>query len=239
MNTFTAKILDANKHSSEVQDNFKLVGEKFDQIASTYENNRLSSWYKAHGKMILQALDYPLIGPILDIGSGTGWLLRQIVESNKHVRGIGIDISRNMIDTAKKAAELQRKNNLEFIHGDWEEMDLSEILQKNVRTVICANAFHYFNDPHKAAKRMYQILRKDGKFFLLERNKTGSILTNTWNFLHKLLIKDNVQFYPYSDLIKFLKDVGFTDITVCRKIRKIFWKKKIYTSLVLISGRKQ
>ena len=238
MNAFTSKILNVNKHSSEVQNNYKIVGAKFDQIASTYENNRLSSWYKAHGKMILQALDYPLIGPILDIGSGTGWFLRQIAKSDKYVKGIGIDISKNMIDTAKKAAKLERKNNLEFIHGDWEEMDLFEILPKNIKTVICANAFHYFNNPDRAAKRMFQILRKDGNFFLLERDKAGSVLTNIWGSLHTYLIKDNVHFCQSSDLVKIFIDVGFSDVTVCRKIRKIFWKKKIYTSLVLISGRK-
>jgi ubiquinone/menaquinone biosynthesis C-methylase UbiE len=227
-----------SQQSSAVQNNFKRVGAEFDQIASTYEINRLSSWYKAHNRIIMQTLDHPLTGSILDIGSGTGWLLREIAKSYKQVRGIGIDISENMIDTAKKTAKKEEISNLEFIHHDWEEMDLSELFQKNIKTVICANTFHYFNDPDGAVKRMYQILCKGGKILLLERNKTGSILTRIWNFLHKFLIKDNVNFYFVNDLIRYLKDVGFTDVTVCLKIRKMFWKKKIYTSLVLISGRK-
>jgi len=214
------------------------VEKEFDEIASTYETNRLSLWYKVHGEMILNDLDPPQNGAILDIGCGTGWLLRQIVKLHQHIKGIGIDISSKMIDIAKEETCRENINNLAFIKGDWEELDLSMLKQENIKTIVCANTFHYFTDPVRAAKRMSQTLMEGGKFSLLERDKANSILTHTWGVLHRFLIRDHVRFYLSSELIQFFESAGFADVSIKRRVRKVFWKRKFYTSQVLISGKK-
>ena len=114
---------------------------------------------------------------ILDIGCGTGWLLRQIVKSREHITAIGIDISSNMIAAAKRAAAQENITNLEFIQGNWEDIDLSILSGKNISMVFCTSVFHYFIDPGIATKRMYESLSNGGHFFLLERDKADSHLT--------------------------------------------------------------
>ena len=63
-------------------------------------------------------------------------------------------------------------------------------------------------------------------------------MTMMWDILHKYVIKDNVKFYNLNELTKFYQNAGFGNIRIQTKIRKLFWKKKLYTNMVLISGRK-
>lgn len=214
------------------------IEKEFNEIASTYETNRLSSWYKAHGEIILNVLDPPQNGTILDIGCGTGWLLRQVAKSYQNIKGIGIDISSKMIDIAEEEACRENIDNLSFIKSDWEELDLSVLKGENINTVVCASTFHYFADPIRASKRIFETLTKGGQLSLLERDKANSILTHTWAVLHRFLIRDHVRFYLSHELIQFFESVGFSDVSIKRKLKKLFWKRKFYTSLVLISGKK-
>jgi ubiquinone/menaquinone biosynthesis C-methylase UbiE len=211
----------------------------FDQLAPTYESNRLSEWYKAHADMLLNALTRKQVRSILDIGCGTGWFLRQLLSGRENAKGVGIDISGEMIEVAKQKARSEKMDELVFIRADWEGMSLDEIKKSRVDTVVCANTFHYFAEPARAADRMHQVLQEDGLFFLLERDMSRSPITNMWNLMHKHLIKDHVQFYPSSKLIGFFVRAGFTDVSILCRVKKFFWKGKFYSSLVLISGRKQ
>jgi ubiquinone/menaquinone biosynthesis C-methylase UbiE len=239
MSTFIMKTTRVKSQKIDELYSVNPVAIQFDRVAAKYETNRLSAWYKAHAKIIIQVLNDPSPDFILDVGCGTGWLLRQIAKSYKHKKGIGIDISSNMIAIAKKAVDQEEIGNLEYIQGDWEDMDLSVLLGKSITTVICANTYHYFADPNTAAKKMFQSLSTGGRLFLLERDKAGSIITQIWDTLHLFFIKDHVRFYRSSELINFFRNAGFSDIKIQKEIRKIFWKKKIFTSLVLLSGQKK
>jgi ubiquinone/menaquinone biosynthesis C-methylase UbiE len=237
MDKFGSKINRLNRNH-ETSDSHDVVADEFDRVAFDYESNRLSEWYKGHATIIMKALDDSLSGCLLDIGCGTGWLLRQIAKSQKHITAVGIDISNNMIDAARIAAAQENIANLEFIQGNWEDIDLSILSGKSISTVLCASTFHYFIDPGIAAKRMYESLNNGGHFFLLERDKADSPLTTMWDILHKYVIKDNVQFYHLSELTKFYQNAGFCNLLVQANIRKLFWKKKLYTNMVLLSGQK-
>jgi SAM-dependent methyltransferase len=72
----------------------------------------------------------------------------------------------------------------------------------------------------------------------LERAKDRSALTLVWDLLHNFLIKDAVRFYNTSDLLAMLRDAGFRNVQVRREMRKLLWKRKLFTSLVLISADK-
>jgi ubiquinone/menaquinone biosynthesis C-methylase UbiE len=234
---FIDKVLPASR-CQKTPDIYDTIADEFDRLAFEYENNRLSEWYKGHAEIIMKALPDSLSGCLLDIGCGTGWLLRQIVKSRNDITAIGIDISRKMIAAARKAAVQEDVADLDFLQGNWETLDLSILSGNNISAVLCANAFHYFVDPGNAARRMYQILNHSGQFFLLERDKADSGLTIIWNILHKYIIKDYVQFYQLSELNNFFQNAGFCKTLTQTKIRKLFWKKKLYTNMVLLSGQK-
>jgi ubiquinone/menaquinone biosynthesis C-methylase UbiE len=216
-----------------------VVEKEFDAKAAEYESNRLASWYQAHADEMLEyCLDIDA-GDILDIGCGSGHFLREYLKDRPEVRAVGIDISSSMIAEASRKAADAGLNNLKFIHADWETMRLASFSGYNFSIIFCANAFHYFTDPQTASDKLHELLQEDGTLYVLERNKSRSLLTFFWGVLHTVLIKDQVVFYKNSELVSFFEKAGFKGVRIVRSIKKYFWKKKLFTSIVLIEAKKR
>lgn len=216
----------------------KVIQREFDEVAPVYETNRLSSWYQAHADEILRQCPPLPTGDILDVGCGTGYFLRSYLARNPHARGVGIDVSEGMVEAARARAEAEQIANVEFVGGDFERVDLQLFAAYRFSIIVCANAFHYFSDPQSATDRLYRLLGNDGVLFILERDKSSSLLTQLWGFLHRYYIKDQVEFYDKDELLKFVERAGFRDLSVVNSIRRYFWRGKLYTSVVLIRCRK-
>ena len=215
-----------------------VVEQEFDALAHEYESNRLASWYQAHADEMLQHCIAIEQGDILDIGCGTGHFLREYLKGKPGLRAVGVDISSSMIEEASRKADEASLENLKFIHADWETMSLEQFSGYNFNIIFCANAFHYFTDPQAASDKLYKLLNDEGMLYVLERNKAQSLLTLFWGFLHSTFIKDQVVFYKNSELIDFFENSGFKNVRIIRSIKKYFWKNKIFTSIVLLEGRK-
>lgn len=211
---------------------------QFDSLASTYESYRLSGWYQAHNQLILKSLKIHPQDTVLDIGCGTGWLLRKIAKTCNSFTGIGIDISSQMIAEARKKAAADKLSNLLFINDDWEAMPADYPSLPQVNLVVCASAFHYFSNPLVTLQKVCARLRPGGKLYLLERNMSRSLLTRLWGICHRLIIKDHVTFYKENDLIDFIHEAGFKTVRVITRVEKWLWENKFYTNIVLIEGEK-
>ena len=218
------------------------IAAEFDAKAPTYETYRLAPWYKAHGEAILAALDDPGDGAVLDIGCGTGWLLRRIARSFPAARGIGLDLSGVMVETARHKAAAAGLDRLDFVKADWESPDaerLPGLSGKRINAIVCANAFHYFGDTEEAVAKMFRALAPGGELVLLERAKERSLLTLIWDVLHRFLIRDQVRFYSSSELTELICGAGFSNVEVKTKIKRWLWHNKFFTSVVLISAKKR
>lgn len=214
------------------------IEREFDAVAANYEANRLAPWYKAHADVILDSCPPLEGGDVLDVGCGTGYLLRTLLGRSPGARGVGIDVAANMVDQAVRLARRDEINNARFLHADWESLDIRQLSDYTFRLAFCANAFHYFSDPRRAAEKLYDIVADGGTLCVLERNKSNSMLTLLWGWLHRHWIKDNVEFYALDDLVSCFKDAGFPDVAVARTINRLMWKNKLYTSVALLKCTK-
>lgn len=211
-----------------------VIEREFDALAGEYETNRLAPWYKAHAEEILRECPPRIEGDILDVGCGTGHLLRKLLKRHPRSRGIGLDLSAAMVAEAGRLAAADAVENASFIKADWEEADLRALAGHDFSLAICANAFHYFSDPQSAAGKLFDVLAPGGALLVLERNKSNSPLTQLWGWLHRHVIKDNVEFYDLDQLLSFFRQSGFSEVRVIRKLRRVMWKNKLYTDVVLI-----
>jgi len=214
-----------------------VVEREFDALADSYESNRLSPWYRAHSQIILESCPPPLGGDVLDIGCATGYLLRSLVQSHPQVNAVGLDISGRMVELAGQKARAAGLAGLHFQQGNWEALEPStlEMLRGyKFGLVVCANTFHYFTNPVKAAQDMFNILSPGGRLLVLERERSRSALTSLWALLHRYFIKDQVEFYTTASLLDLFGQAGFAQARVIKSIKKYFWKRKLFTSVALM-----
>jgi len=216
------------------------ISAEFDAKASSYESNRLAPWYRAQARVVLDELD-TIEGPILDVGCGTGFLLRELLDRYSDGEGVGVDLSQGMIRAARELSSEAGLDRLSFVKADWEDEDTQALIRNSLPAppglVVCVSAFHYFSDPKGALARIRDTLAPGGRLLLLDRAMDGSAATLMWDLLHRHLIRDQVRFYRTSEIVALLREAGFVQVGVVRRIRRLFWHGKLYTSLILISAR--
>ena len=195
---------------------------EFDHKAARYETGRLSRWYRAQGQLVSEIARPRAGSTVLDVGCGTGWLLRRLVASHPGVTGLGIDLSPRMIEVARERARVEAVDGLTFVAGDWMQLDPSLLLQANglrsAELVCCVSAVRYLSDPGEAMAKMHSVTTSGGRLLLLDRTHARS--------------------YRSSDLVGLAAAAGYDDVQVLRKLRKLFWRGKLATRLTLVSARR-
>jgi len=216
----------------------RFVAKKFDKLANRYENNRISGWYKANGQILLNNLCQTRRATVLDIGCATGWFLRQAAKKNLIQEGIGIDISPQMVKIAKGLTYKEKCLNLTFINEDWEKFEFDTLKKQKFDVVVCAHTFHYFNDPIRSLDKILSLLNNRGIFFLMDRDITDSVSTRIWEKIHRHILGDIVSFYSADEIKCMMVKVGFANVNKLRRVKRLLWKKKVFTSLVVFIGLK-
>ncbi|WP_440946282.1 class I SAM-dependent methyltransferase [Methanosarcina sp. T3] len=100
---------------------------------------------------------------VLEIGTGTGELALKISAHCKQV--IAIDVSKMMINFARRKAESQNKTNIQFYNAGFLTYENHDELFDVIVTQL---ALHHLPDYWKmmALRRIYGMLKEEGKFYL-------------------------------------------------------------------------
>lgn len=218
-----------------------VVVDHFNNVAAEYETNLLGAWYIAHGRFIASHLGNARFQAVLDIGCGTGWLLRELSRSGVAAHGIGLDLSPNMLLQARKLAGAENDGLLEFAQCDWPEVGpalLAKLQAMAPDLIICASSLHYFADVDAALQQAYRVLRPGGRILILERAPELSLLTRLWGHAHRWILRDGVEFHDTRNVMEKMRRSGFTAVSIMDTLRKYFWEGKMVTSLALIGGQK-
>lgn len=88
-------------------------------------------------------------GKVVDVGCGTGLILRHLPKGS-----IGLDINPRNIPRAKKHAP-----HAEVILGDVEKLPFKK---DSIPMVICTDVLEHFPDPHKPLKEIFRVLSPGG-----------------------------------------------------------------------------
>lgn len=216
------------------------IAREFDAKAGHYESNRLSGWYRAHADDVLQRVALTSSSRILDIGCGTGYFLRRAISETDGARGIGVDLSVNMIAQARALSTHLSSARIDFERADWSSLrpGLSLRLKEFAPThAVLLSSLHYFAKPVSVFASLQDILVPGGCIWLVERERRRSLLTKTWDLAHQHVIKDHVAFFDGRQLTEDLVRAGFESINVHSRLQRWFWHGKIFTSTVLLSAR--
>jgi ubiquinone/menaquinone biosynthesis C-methylase UbiE len=137
--------------------------ERFDQWASSYENSWLQRTFfdPAHqATLALAAEIIPKPESILDVGCGTGKLLRRARTYWPDAQLIGIDPANGMIEIAKRLTP-----NATFFTGMAEALPLPGV---SVDLALSTISFHHWQDQATGIREIARVLRPGGYFILVD-----------------------------------------------------------------------
>src|SRR5574337_1648990 len=141
------------------------IREEFNRWA---EAGRGEGMEEDHLPIALPALELMQLQPtdnVLDIGCGSGWLTRLIAERVPEGRGVGMDLSDEMVRRARRATgDDDRFGHVMFIVGEAQEIPWEpDFFSK----VISVESAYYWPDPAKGLREIFRVLREGGSAWIL------------------------------------------------------------------------
>jgi len=133
------------------------VQNQFDRAATTYDS---VAWLQRKmGDALLKLLsdtDLAKDAPIIDLGCGTGELLRKL-NATDYANLTGLDLSEKMLDVAK-----EKTPNATYLHADIESMPVDD----ESFVAVTSNAAIQWCDLLAAATEIHRVLQPGGSVFL-------------------------------------------------------------------------
>ncbi len=175
--------------------------EFWDRVAGVYDIAEAFNG-KVYRKMCgITARLVPSGAKVLDCAAGTGEL--SFAAAKKAGSVLCTDISENMLKTAKKKALSMNVRNISF-----EERNIFDLkdTDNTYDIVIAGNVLHLLENPEKAVKELYRVLKPGGKLLLptfTTKNKCKIMLK-----LYKLLGYNPAAEYLPAEYETMLKNCG-------------------------------
>lgn len=133
----------------------------YSRWSKTYDRAHTRFWMRLFHLPVLKEIDFQGKGKFLDVGCGTGELLK-LLESKRAILELhGIDLSPEM--RAKARVKLSRSVMLSV--GDVHQLPFRE---GTFDYVVSTEAFHHYGDQQKALGEMMRVTRKGGKVIVVD-----------------------------------------------------------------------
>jgi ubiquinone/menaquinone biosynthesis C-methylase UbiE len=174
--------------------------ERFDRWADTYDRSMMQRLLMAplHQLTIKQATaTRPAPASILDIGCGTGQLLRRTARRFPQAHMTGIDASEDMVRVAQ--ALVPEGALLRFVHAVAEQMPFDDGAFDVVVTTL---SFHHWEDQPMALREVRRVLSPGGTFALVDALAVGMLRG-------RLTRSQHGRFYTPQVLEGMLRQAGF------------------------------
>jgi ArsR family transcriptional regulator len=114
-------------------------------------------------KALLEVMPMEGVGDFLDIGTGTGRILELF--GDKVERGLGIDLSREMLALARANLERAGRRNCRVRHGDMYKLPVPSA---SFDAVAIHQVLHYADDTAAAIAEAARVLRQGGRLVIVD-----------------------------------------------------------------------
>lgn len=141
---------------------------------------------------------------VLDVGCGGGAFLSLIAKVLPDARLTGLDLSANMVETAKRKLGTLS----EVRQGDVEAMPLAD---ETFDAVTCNESFHHYPNAAIALNEIHRVLKHGGSFLLCDMAMSKAMRAFA-NRLFPLLNTGDVRAYSEEEICAMLNAAGFGNI---------------------------
>ncbi|GEL17745.1 class I SAM-dependent methyltransferase [Pseudonocardia asaccharolytica] len=125
---------------------------------------RLDAAIARHHRRFLEAAAIPATARVLDIGCGTGQTTRDAARRASAGSALGVDLSSQMIEVARRIAEREGVTNAWFEQAD---AQVHPFAQRSFDLAISRTGAMFFGDPQTAFSNIARAVRPGGRLVLL------------------------------------------------------------------------
>ena len=184
----------------DIKENSKAT---FNQQAATYDSDIKGQHARSLYPVILKKLSEIPYHTALDLGCGTGEIMRLILQQSKDKSLYGIDLSEKMLEIANE----KLGSHVNLILGDSEQLPFSDSF---FDVVYCNDSFHHYPTPDKVLSEVCRVLKPSGVFVMCDcwQPRIGRAIMN---FYMKHSKEGDVKIYSENEIRK-LFSVHFSKV---------------------------
>ena len=137
------------------------------EVAAAFEKvTNLLPFKLLHRKVLSQLKLYNLKDSLLDVGCGPGNLIIQVAKKYPSLDLIGVDLSSEILELAKKkAVENNLNEKIVFKIGSVESLPFPD---KSVDFILSTLSLHHWEDPKQAFEEIFRVLTDGGVLLIFD-----------------------------------------------------------------------
>ncbi len=178
--------------------------ESFDRQALTYDMDRNGSHAREQYSIILQKMENFRFANVLDVGCGTGEILKRIHKCYPEVSLTGVDISEKMLEVAK----VKIGNKATLLWADAEMLPFSDA---TFDLIVCSDSFHHYPNPQKVLAEFRRVLKGGGNLLICDYS-IGFPLRQLMNLFIRFSHDGDVHIYSKEEITKLVIQASFSNI---------------------------
>ena len=175
----------------------KTSEQHFEEIAPVYDSYKRRNWYYYDSVKKLLKNIIPENRSVLELGCGTGDLIACISPK----KGLGIDVSRKMIEIARKK---HKNRNLRFKTADVQTLKLNE----NFDYIFMVDVIEHLSNIKKSLFNISSMMNKKTMFINLMANPKWELIFLAAEKLHLKMPEGPHKRITYSEIEQILNESG-------------------------------
>ena len=146
-----------HEHAAAAAQYFRDHAQQWDLVRKVYAGDARME------RAIVRRVGEAPVGDLLDLGTGTGYVLRLLAQ---HItRGLGIDASRDMLAVARANLERDHLRHCRVRLGDIYRLDVADA---SVDLVTIHHVLHFLDEPAAAVQEAARVLRGSGRVLIVD-----------------------------------------------------------------------
>ncbi|WP_436934424.1 class I SAM-dependent methyltransferase [Halovenus marina] len=150
------------------------IAEEFDDWAERGKDRGMEQRHWHTAKHALSRMPVEAGETVLDLGTGSGYILRALRDTANIGRGYGLDGSPKMLENARSYTDDEQVG---FVRGDFDELPFAT---DSIDHVFSMEAFFYAADPQQTLTEIARVLRPGGTFYCGVNFFEESVHTHKW-----------------------------------------------------------
>lgn len=187
-----------------MEEHVEKVRREFGKQAGAFEDLKLSLKREKYIQWILDSLPLAPDTSVIDVACGTGIMARAIAPHVSSV--VGIDITREMLDSARQQAAERNLSNIEFVECDARNICFEA---QSFDLAISRFAVHHFADPLLELREMQRVIKKSGHLAIVDlMAPSEKSEAEKYNQFERARDPSHVAAYSFNELQNLIRKTG-------------------------------